>query len=101
MAPTATLLLTATHTPTPVPEPSSQYLENLSGYDAGEVIDSGRIDESNLNLYFTSVSIEKNDDVYNRIIGKSFVDNDDIALSELRYIKLLHVNFNGECQVGS
>src|SRR5574344_215184 len=100
LAPTATPLPTATLTPTPVPEPSSQYLENLSGYDAGEVIDSGRIDESNLNLYFTSVSIEKNDDVYNRIIGKSFVDNDDIALSELRYIKLLHVNFNGECQVG-
>ena len=38
--------------------------------------------------------------MYQRIYGQSYVDNNDIALSELRYLKMLHVNFDGCYQVG-
>ena len=40
------------------------------------------------------------DGVYNRIIGKSYRENNDIALSQLRYLKTLHMNFDSRVQVG-
>ena len=38
--------------------------------------------------------------MYSRIYGQSYVENDNIALSDLRYLKLLHNGFEGECRVG-
>ncbi|MCF0127196.1 MAG: M15 family metallopeptidase [Pseudobutyrivibrio sp.] len=49
---------------------------------------------------FSSQSIEVGDDVYNRIYGKSYVDNSDIALSDLRYLTISYYDFNHEIQVG-
>lgn len=87
-------------TPTPTPTPVPEKLTSLAGYDAGDVISSDKIDRDNLSQYFTSVEIEEGDSVYNRIIGQSYYSNDNIGLSDLRYLKLLHVNFNDEYQVG-
>ena len=95
-----------TETPTPTPEPTAtptpvpEKLTSLSGYDPGDVISSDKIDRDNLSQYFTSRSIEEGDSVYNRIYGQSFVDNDNINLDELRYLKMLHINFDGDYQVG-
>ncbi|MCD7818364.1 MAG: M15 family metallopeptidase [Lachnospiraceae bacterium] len=50
--------------------------------------------------YFSSVSITVGDDVYNRIYGKSYRENDNVSLEDLRYLTLLHYNFNHEVQVG-
>ena len=50
--------------------------------------------------WFTSRMIEEGDEIYNRIIGKTYVENDDIALSDLRYLTLLYVDFGGKTQVG-
>ena len=47
-----------------------------------------------------STNIVEGDAIYNRIIGKSYQPNEDIALSELRYLKILHYNYDGEIQVG-
>ena len=95
-----------TETPTPTPEPTAtptpvpEKLTSLSGYDPGDVISSDKIDRDNLSQYFTSRSIEEGDSVYNRIYGQSYVDNDNIDLDELRYLKMLHINFDGNYQVG-
>lgn len=44
--------------------------------------------------------IVKGDKIYNRIINKSFVENDSITLEELSYLKFLHYNYEGKTQVG-
>ena len=75
-------------------------LTSLDGYDPGNVIEDGLIDTDNLDQYFTIREIQPGDDVYQRIYGQSFVDNNDIALQDLRYLKMLHVNFDGCYQVG-
>ncbi len=104
--PTPTPVPEPTETPAPTPEPTAtptpkpEKLTTLSGYSAGDVISKDKIDRENLSQYFTSWEIEEGDNLYARINGKSYVSNDDIALSDLRYLKLLHVNFDGNYQVG-
>ena len=44
--------------------------------------------------------IVEGDEVYNRIIGRSYYENDNIQLQNLRYIKLIHRNYEGQTQVG-
>ena len=75
-------------------------LTSLDGYAPGDVISSSLIDDTNLWQYFTSSEITEGGSVYNRIYGQSYVENDYISLSDLRYLKMLHVNFDGEYQVG-
>ena len=97
-APTASP--TPTEVPTPTPTPVPEKLKSIKGYSAGTVIDSDKIDTDNLSQYFTSETIEEGDSVYDRIYGQSYVDNYNIDLDELRYLKMLHVNFDGDYQVG-
>ena len=75
-------------------------LTSLDGYAPGDVISSSLIDDTNLWQYFSSSEITEGGSVYNRIYGQSYVENDYISLSDLRYLKMLHVNFDGEYQVG-
>ena len=89
-----------TEEPTPTPEPEPEKLTSIRGYKAGTVLDRDQIDTDNLSQYFTSEEIEEGDSVYERIYGQSYVDNDNIDLSDLRYLKMLHVNFDGDYQVG-
>ena len=102
--PTATPEPTPTPELTPTPEPTAtpvpEKLTSLSGYAPGDVISSDKIDRDNLSQYFTSHMIEEGDSIFNRIYGQSYVDNDNIYLSDLRYLKMLHINFDGQYQVG-
>lgn len=98
--PVPTMTPTPTEEPTPTPSPVPEKLKSIKGYSAGTVIDSDKIDRDNLSQYFTSQTIEEGDSVYDRIYGQSYVDNDNIGLDDLRYLKMLHVNFDGEYQVG-
>ena len=91
---------TPTEEPSPTPEPEPEKLTSIRGYSAGTVLNRDEIDEDNLSQYFTSEEIEEGDSVYDRIYGQSFVDNDNIDLSDLRYLKMLHINFDGDYQVG-
>ena len=81
-------------------EKSSGKLDSIADFPAGTVISSDKLDTKNLGKYFTAVDIKKGDAVYKRINGKSYRKNNDISLSDLRYLKMLHVNFNGKYQVG-
>ena len=49
---------------------------------------------------FENKDIKENDDVYQRINGKSYQTNDDISLDDLTYIKMLHYNYDGDVVVG-
>lgn len=48
--------------------------------------------------YFTQSMIT--DEIYERINGCSYVENENIALEDLRYLQVLHVGFDGEEYVG-
>lgn len=98
--PTPTPTPTPSDTPTPTPTPAPKKLESLSGLSAGTVIEYEKIDRENLSQYFTSSKIEEGDSVYDRIYGQSYVSNDNIGLGDLRYLKMLHINFDGDYQVG-
>lgn len=54
----------------------------------------------NLSGFFLSTKIVEGDEVYNRINGRSYQENDDILLEELRYLKVLYYNYDNEIQVG-
>ena len=97
-SPTQTPAPTPTDTPTPTPE--IVYLTDLSGVNPGEIIDDALIDPFDIGKYFTSSMIVEGDEIFNRIIDRSFRYNDNISLSDLRYIKLLHRNYGGQTQVG-
>ena len=49
---------------------------------------------------FENKDIKENDDVYQRINGKSYQKNDDISLDDLTYIKMLHYHYDGDVVVG-
>lgn len=85
-------------------EESQEILETKYGTVAdlnpGEVIPEENLELTEVSNFFLSFSIVEGDEIYHRIYGKSYQPNDDIKLEELRYVKLLHYNYNGEVQVG-
>jgi len=68
--------------------------------DAGTVLDAEALDMNDPGQYFCAYEIRKDDTVYDRIYGRSYVDNRNISLNELRYLKVLHYNFDHQIQVG-
>lgn len=75
-------------------------LPSLSGLEAGTILSKEQIDFSDLDAYFMAWEIEKGDNLYQRMEGKSYRENDYVPLESLRYIKMPHYNFNGQIQVG-
>lgn len=73
-------------------------IANWETIPAGTVISATSIDFNNLNQYF--VAYEISDAVFDYINGKSYQENPYVGLDDLRYLKLLHYNFNHELQVG-
>ncbi len=65
----------------------------------GEVIHATNL-QKDAAAFFKSYEISVGDAIFERINGKSYQDNPDISLSDLRYLKMLHYNFNHEIQVG-
>ena len=64
----------------------------------GEAISDDEI--INIDKYFTSSMIERGDEVFNRINGKSYRDNNDIALEDLRYLTIPYYNFEQRVMLG-
>ncbi len=50
--------------------------------------------------FFKAYRIGRKGGVFARINGRSYRDNPNIALSDLRYLRMLHYNFDHEIQVG-
>lgn len=80
-------------------EKKSENLKQLQDLPAGTVLDRNTIEEYLEELFYAK-EICLNDEVYNRIIGKSYRENDNIKLEDLNYIKVLHYNFEHQIQIG-
>jgi len=65
---------------------------------AGTVIIEEQLDNARISDYFVSVAIP--DEVFLRINGKSYIENHYITLDDLRYLKVLHYNYDHNIQVG-
>lgn len=68
---------------------------NLS---AGTVINTEGLDREFLNSLFFIKEIDQ--DIIDRIYGKSYKEYSDIPYSELRYIRVLHTDFEGQTRIG-
>lgn len=69
---------------------------SIADYEAGMVLGEAEV----CALEQTFQSYEISDAVLSRIYGNSYVDNENVAISDLRYLKVLHYNFAHEIQVG-
>ena len=72
---------------------------SIEDLEPGEVVDASDL-SNDTTQYFATYNILEGDAVFERIIGKSFVYNDNIGLDDLRYLKIIHYNFDHHIQVG-
>ncbi len=56
--------------------------------------------ESKENKDFYSIEFDKNSEIFARIKGKSYKDDCTVPVSDLRYLHVLHVGFDGESHEG-
>lgn len=81
-------------------EEAPVFLENLDAYRPKDVIPEEKIDRENLSKYFVSYKISREGSVFRRINGKSWQENNNIALSDLRYIQMPFYDFSGNVRLG-
>ena len=81
-------------------ENPSYTTENILASAAGTTYPEEAIDMANVSAYFRIYEISRDGEVFARINGKSYRDNPEVALEQLRYLKVLHRNYNGKIQVG-
>lgn len=73
--------------------------ESIDEMSIGQILDEFDVIGSE-DAYFKSYEITEGDSVYNRINGRSYYDNPNIGLGDLRYLKMVHYNFDHQVQVG-
>lgn len=71
---------------------------DLEHVPAGTIIDISTVDSSRIDDYFKAYTIS--DEIYGIINGKSFQENTEVSRDDLRYVKVLHYNFEHRVQVG-
>ena len=70
-----------------------ELINSLENIEIGSKVNSNK-------FIFENKDIVEYDDIYNRIYGKSYIINNDISLSNLTYIKMLHYDYDGNIIVG-
>lgn len=73
-------------------------LNDYSTYPAGTVLDIADLGQEIIDSLF--IVEELSQEIVNRIAGKSYKEDADIPHSDLRYIKVLHMGFDGETHIG-
>ena len=82
-----------------MPGPETEWTdETVRNLNAGTIIDKNKLDLEEPSGYFTISEIDEK--TADDITGKSYTSNDNIQLDELRYLKILHYNYDHEIQVG-
>jgi hypothetical protein len=74
------------------------FQDKIRNYPAGTVVDITGLNKPFLDSLFYSEEIKV--DVKDRINGKSYGDTCNVPYSELRYVRVLHKDFNGQTQIG-
>lgn len=82
----------------PSPDGSSVFTSTGFLGNVGNVVGEEAL--SQLSSYFGSYEILRDGEIFQRINGRSYQDNPDIALEELRYLRVLHYNFDHQLQIG-
>ena len=83
-----------------VTEPEIEIVDTLENLSAGYVLQEEQLDPQDIDKYFTISEITEDSDVFSFINGKSYRVETSIPLENLRYLKLLHWNYDGVPQVG-
>lgn len=65
---------------------------------AGSIVSPAILENTGVDNLFYSTEISS--EIQNRIAGVSYQENDTIALSDLRYIRVLYYGFDGETHIG-
>lgn len=73
-------------------------LTSIRDIDAGTLIQQESLNLEQISMYFTVQDIDE--DIFQYINGKSYTENSNIGLQDLRYLKVLHYNYDHEIQVG-
>lgn len=76
----------------------AEVLHTIETVAVGKILNENSIDLYAPEQYFGIYDISE--DIYNQINGKSYRENEDISIDDLRYLKVLHYNFDHEIQVG-
>lgn len=79
---------------------SQEELSQIKACLAGMTVNVTGLSEDQLQELFYSEEILPGDEIMERINGCSYQENDDIALEELRYVRVLYYGFDGETHVG-
>lgn len=75
-----------------------ELLLNWESVEPGRVLTKDEYEKKRADEYFQSYEIS--DEVFAIINGKSYRENPHVSLGDLRYLKVLHYNFDHELQVG-
>ena len=78
----------------------TEYMIGNEWYNVGDVVDRNLLDPQQMDTYFTQQEITEGDEIYNRIYGKSFPTTGEVDLADLRYLKMLYVDYNGDVRCG-
>jgi hypothetical protein len=86
-----------------LPEPEQSAPQMLGVADmlalpAGTVVQKEQVNREKLQECFVAVPIP--DEIFQKINGKSYIENPYVSLDDLRYLKVLHYNFEHGVQVG-
>ncbi len=73
-------------------------MDNVEILTAGDIVNSATLEVIGADNLFYSTEISQ--EIQKRIVGTSYQENDHIALSDLRYIRVLYYGFDGETHIG-
>ncbi len=72
--------------------------ENLRAYPAGSVMNTADYSQDMLDALFYTEELDQ--EMIERITGKSYKEDSDIPYSDLRYIRVLHMGYDKETHIG-
>ncbi len=82
----------------PESEAEQEYLSDVQELLAGTIVEKEKLDPNRWSDYFMIEEISE--EIFGKINGKTYVENKHIGIEELRYLKVLHYNYDHQIQVG-
>lgn len=76
----------------------AEEIMNYQGLSASTEIDVTNFSEGDIDRLFYSEMI--NEEVSERINGKSYIENKDVSLADLRYLRMLYMDIDGKTHIG-
>lgn len=79
-------------------ETSDFSIAEIQMMEAGSIVDVSSVEAQMLDsLFYSEVPKEE---IVQRIAGVSYQENDNISMEELRYLRVLHMGFDGQTHIG-